>query len=157
MFQGVSGDNDPIHYDVEFCKQKGHKNMLAHGFQVMSQTAAGVGIFPLEVRESLLGMIEISGKYLKPVYKNDTLYPELKIINLISQKTTGIIEMKATILNRNKDLVFKGIQKYLIKKYLNISNNFLMHKFIFRCYFNTNIQNEVDNCYEGKNYCSFWR
>ena len=21
MFQGVSGDNDPIHYDVEFCKQ----------------------------------------------------------------------------------------------------------------------------------------
>ena len=28
MFQGVSGDNDPIHYDVEFCQQKGHKNML---------------------------------------------------------------------------------------------------------------------------------
>ena len=31
MFQGVSGDNDPIHYDVVFCKQKGHKDMLAHG------------------------------------------------------------------------------------------------------------------------------
>ena len=29
MFQGVSGDNDPIHYDVEFCKQKGHKNISA--------------------------------------------------------------------------------------------------------------------------------
>ena len=39
MFQGVSGDNDPIHYDVEFCKQKGHKNMLAHGLEVMCQTA----------------------------------------------------------------------------------------------------------------------
>ena len=57
MFQGVSGDNDPIHYDVEFCKQKGHKNMIAHGIQVMSQTAAGAGIFPSEVRQSLLGMI----------------------------------------------------------------------------------------------------
>ena len=29
MFQGVSGDNDPIHYDKEFCKQKGHKNISA--------------------------------------------------------------------------------------------------------------------------------
>ena len=72
--------------------------------------------FPSEVRESLLGMIEISGKFLKPVYKNDTLYPQLKIINLNSQKTTGIIEMKALILNQNQELVFEGIQKYLIKK-----------------------------------------
>ena len=116
MFQGVSGDNDPIHYDVEFCKHKGHKNMLAHGLQVMSQTAAGAGIFPSEVRQSLLGMIEISGKFLKPVYKDDTLYPELEIINLISQKSTGIIEMKSTILNQFQVLVFEGIQKYLVKK-----------------------------------------
>ena len=116
MFQGVSGDNDPIHYDVEFCKQKGHKNMLAHGMQVMCQTVAGAGNFPSEVRKSLLGMIEVSGKFLKPVYKKDTLYPELEIINLISQKTTGIIEMKAIIINQNKDLVFEGLQKYLIKK-----------------------------------------
>ena len=116
MFQGVSGDNDPIHYDIEFCKQKGHKNMLAHGLQVMCQTAAGAGIFPSEVRQSLLGMIEISGKFLKPVYKNDTLYPELEIINLVSQKSTGIIEMKSTILNQFQVLVFEGIQKYLVKK-----------------------------------------
>ena len=116
MFQGISGANAPIHYDVEFCKQKGHKDMLAHGIQVISQTAAGAGSFPSEVRQSLLGMIEISGKFLKPVYKNDALNPELEIINLVSQKTTGIIEMKATILNQNEELVFEGIQKYLIKK-----------------------------------------
>ena len=75
MFQGSSGDNDPIHYDREFCKKKGHKDMLAHGMQVLNQTAAGAGEFPTEVRESLIGMIEISGKFLKPVYLNDTLYP----------------------------------------------------------------------------------
>lgn len=116
MFQGISGDNDPIHYDREFCKKQGHKDMLAHGIQIMCQTAAGAGNFPSEVRQSLLGMIEISGKFLKPVYKNDTLYPELEITNLISQNTTGIIEMRVTIINQNKDLVFEGIQKYLIKR-----------------------------------------
>ena len=116
MFQGTSGDNDPIHYDREFCIKKGHKNMLAHGIQVLSQTAAGAGTFPSEVRESLIGMIEISGKFLKAVYLNDTLYPSLKITRLTPQNTTGIIFMKATVKNQNGIIVFEGQHKYLIKK-----------------------------------------
>ncbi len=116
MFQGTSGDNDPIHYDKEFCFKKGHKNMLAHGFQILSQTAAGAGNFPSEIRESLIGMIEVSGKFLKPVYLNDTLYPSLKITDLISQTSTGIICMKAIIKNQNDMIVFEGQHKYLLKK-----------------------------------------
>ena len=119
MFQGASGDNDPIHYDREFCKQRGHPEMLAHGFQVLIQTAAGAGTFPSEVRDTLLGLIEVSGKMLKPVYREDTLYPQLIVSNLISQNTTGIIEMKALVNNQNKILVFEGIQKYLIIKKIN--------------------------------------
>ena len=30
-FHLASGDNDPIHCDVEFCKERGHPAMLAHG------------------------------------------------------------------------------------------------------------------------------
>ena len=116
MFQGASGDNDPIHYDKEFCKQRGHPEMLAHGLQVLIQTAAGAGTFPSEVRDTLLGLIEVSGKMLKPVYREDTLYPELVISNLISQNTTGIIEMKALVNNQNNVLVFEGFHKYLVKK-----------------------------------------
>ena len=119
MFQGASGDNDPIHYDKEFCKQRGHPEMLAHGLQVLIQTAAGAGTFPLEVRDTLLGLIDVSGKMLKPVYREDTLYPELVISNLISQNTTGIIEMKALVNNQNNVLVFEGFHKYLVKKKIN--------------------------------------
>ena len=119
MFQAASGDNDPIHYDKEFCKQKGHPEMLAHGLQVLIQTAAGAGSFPSEVRDSLLGLIEVSGKMLKPVYREDTLYPQLIVSNLISQNTTGIIEMKALVNNQNNILVFEGYHKYLIKKKVN--------------------------------------
>ena len=119
MFQGASGDNDPIHYDKEFCKKRGHPEMLAHGLQVLIQTAAGAGSFPSEVRDSLLGLIEVSGKMLKPVYREDTLYPELVVSKLISQNTTGIIEMKALVNNQNHILVFEGYHKYLIKKKIN--------------------------------------
>ena len=116
MFQAVSGDNDPIHYDRVFCKNKGHKDMLAHGMQVMNSSAAGAGNFPSEVRESLIGMIEISGKFLKPVYLGDTLYPSLTIKKLIPQKTTGIICMNVIVNNQDDIKVFEGEQKYLIKK-----------------------------------------
>ena len=53
---------------------------------------------------------------LKPVYREDTLYPELVIMNLIPQNTTGIIEMKALVKNQKDILVFEGYHKYLIKK-----------------------------------------
>ena len=116
MFQGASGDNDPIHYDKEFCKERGHPEMLAHGLQVLIQTAAGAGSFPSEVRDSLLGLIEVYGKMLKPVYREDTLYPQLVVSKLISQNTTGIVEMKALVNNQNNILVFEGFHKYLIRK-----------------------------------------
>ena len=119
MFQAASGDNDPIHYDKEFCKQKGHPEMLAHGLQVLIQTVAGAGTFPSEVKDSLLGLIEVSGKMLKPVYREDTLYPELVVSRLIPQNTTGVIGMKALINNQNNVLVFEGYHKYLIKKKVN--------------------------------------
>ena len=74
--------------------------------------------FSIEVRD-ILGLIEVSGKMLKPVYREDTLYTELVISNLISQNTTGIIEMKALVNNQNNVLVFEGFQKYLVKKKIN--------------------------------------
>src|SRR6266404_3308839 len=42
-FQTVSADNHPIHYDVEYCRERGHPGPLAHGFQVLCFTAAGAG------------------------------------------------------------------------------------------------------------------
>ena len=116
MFQAASGDNDPMHYDIEFCKKRGHPEMLAHGLQVFIQTAAGAGTFPSEVRDSLIGLIEVSGKMLKPVYREDTLYPKLMVSKLTSQNTTGILEMKAIVNNQKNILVFEGSHKYLIKK-----------------------------------------
>ena len=44
-FQLASGDNHPIHYDIEYCREQGMPHMLAHGFQVVIQTAPGAGLF----------------------------------------------------------------------------------------------------------------
>jgi acyl dehydratase len=70
-FQAASGDNHPIHYDREFCRRHGHPELLAHGYQVLIQAAAGAGEFPFLVEDSLIGFLEQSSRFLKPVYAGD--------------------------------------------------------------------------------------
>lgn len=114
-FQSVSLDNHPIHYDREYCKRLGHKAPLAHGLQVLAFTAAGAGLFPHVIGEALIGFIEVSAKFLNAVYPGDTLYPALEIAELIRQKTTGIVAMRATVHNQNGELVLDGTHRYLMR------------------------------------------
>jgi acyl dehydratase len=115
-FQAASGDNHPIHYDVEFCRARGMPGMLAHGFQVLIQTAAGAGLFPHMVEESLKGFLEQSSRFLHPVFAGDTLYPVLEVDELTPQRTTGILGLRSTVHNQKGVLVMEGRQRYLLRK-----------------------------------------
>jgi acyl dehydratase len=115
-FQAASGDNHPIHYDREFCRRHGHAELLAHGFQVLIQTAAGAGPFPFVVEDSLIGFIEQTSRFLKPVYVGDTLYPLLTVSALKAQRTTGVLTLASTVHNQKRELVMDGAQKYLLRK-----------------------------------------
>ena len=114
-FQTLSLDNHPIHYDVEYCKRLGYPAPLAHGLQVLSFTAAGAGLFPHVIGEKLIGFIEVNAKFLKAVFPGDTLYPALTIAELVRQKTTGIVAMRATVHNQKSELVLDGTHKYLMR------------------------------------------
>jgi len=115
-FQAASGDNHPIHYDVEFCRARGMPGMLAHGYQVLIQTAAGAGMFPHMVEESLKGFLEQSSRFLHPVFAGDTLYPALEVDEATPQRTTGILGLRSTVHNQKGVLVMEGRQRYLLRK-----------------------------------------
>jgi len=115
-FQMASGDNHPVHYDVEYCRARGLPHMLAHGFQVLIQTAAGAGLFPHMVEESLKAFIEQSSCFLRPVYVGDTLYPSLEVTELVPNRTTGVITLRSEVYNQKRELVLDGLQKYLLRK-----------------------------------------
>lgn len=115
-FQAVSGDNHPIHYDRHYCARYGHRDLLAHGFQVLAQTAAGAGQLPHQMGASLIGFIEQSSRFRKGVYAGDTLYPRLVISELIGQRTTGVMVCAASVHNHNGELVLDGQHKYLLRR-----------------------------------------
>jgi acyl dehydratase len=115
-FQTASGDTHPIHYDVEYCRARGMPDLLAHGFQTLVHTAPGAGLFPYIVEESLVGFLEQSSKFLKPVYAGDTIYPVLEVTELVPGRTTGVVTLRSTVFNQRKELVLEGMQKFLVRR-----------------------------------------
>lgn len=115
-FQAASGDNHPVHYDVEYCRARGMPHMLAHGFQVLIQTAAGAGLFPHMVEESLKGFLDQSSRFLHPVFVGDTLYAALEVDEVTPQRSTGVIGLRSTVHNQAGALVMDGRQRYLLRK-----------------------------------------
>jgi acyl dehydratase len=114
-FQAISLDNHPIHYDVEYCKALGHPGPLAHGLQVLCFTAAGAGLFPHEIGDILLGMVEVRAKILRSAYPGDTLFPVLAITALKKQQTTGLVTMAALVDNQRGERILDGEHTYLLR------------------------------------------
>jgi len=115
-FQAASGDNHPIHYNREYCRARGLPDMLAHGYQVAIQTAAGAGIFPHLVEDSLKAFLEQSSRFLHPVLVGDTLYPALEVDELTPSRSTGVVGLKSTVHNQAGVLVLDGRHRYLIRR-----------------------------------------
>ena len=115
-FQTISADNHPIHYDLEYCRERGHQGPLAHGFQILCFTAAGASTFVHQISDALIAFVEQSSKFLKPVHAGDTLYPMLEIAALTPQRSTGVVTLAATVHNQRGELVLTGDQKILLRK-----------------------------------------
>jgi acyl dehydratase len=115
-FQAASGDTHPIHYDVEYCRARGMPGLLAHGFQTLIHTAPGAGLFPFLVEDSLIGFLEQSSRFLKPVHAGDTIYPALEVTDLTPGRTTGVVTLRSTVFNQRRELVLEGMQKFLVRR-----------------------------------------
>ena len=115
-FQAASGDNHPIHYDAEYCRARGMPGMLAHGLQTLIQTAAGAGLFPYLTEESLIGFLEQSSRFLKPVFVGDTLYPALEVDEQTPNRSTGVVGLASIVHNQRGEVVLEGRQRSLLRR-----------------------------------------
>ena len=115
-FQAASGDNHPIHYDRAYCQARGLPDMLAHGYLVAIQTAAGAGTFPHLVEQSLKAFLDQSSRFLHPVFVGDTLYACLEVDELTPNRTTGVVGLRSTVHNQRGVLVLEGRHRYLLRK-----------------------------------------
>ncbi|GIS91198.1 MAG: hypothetical protein CM1200mP20_12390 [Pseudomonadota bacterium] len=99
MFQAASGDNDPIHYDVDFCRERGHEELLAQAFRYDPDRCRCRYVSQRSCQ--FTDRHDRSHRTVsKTRYRGNTLYPLLEITDLTEQRSTGVITMRKTIHNQ---------------------------------------------------------
>jgi acyl dehydratase len=116
LYSEASGESHPLHSDDDYGRAQGLPGMMAHGFQVLIQTTAGAGEFHSLVEESLIGLIEQSSRFRKPVFVGDVLQPILQVVELAPNIATGEISLRSTVHNQRGELVLEGAQRFLLRR-----------------------------------------
>jgi acyl dehydratase len=116
FFAGLTGDNHPIHYDVEYARTKTpFGRPLAHGLLLAALTALGAGTLAPHVHESMIAFLEQHSRFRAPAYVGDTMYPALEVSELIPKRGRGVLKLRATITNQRGELVLEGEHVYLVR------------------------------------------
>lgn len=115
LFSALTGDNHPIHYDVEYAKQTRFGRPVAHGYLITIMTAMGGSNLNFAVENSIVAFIEQTSRVLKPVFVGDTLTPQGEVIEILPKGKQGILKFRTWVTNQTGETVLEGTQTYLIK------------------------------------------
>jgi acyl dehydratase len=110
VFEGVSGDLNPLHSDAVFAEQSIYGERIAPGALVLSM-ATGLrqrtGLFD----GTLMGFLEIRGwRFLAPVRIGDTIRVVTEITELreTSKPDRGVMAQRVEVLNQDDAVVQSG-------------------------------------------------
>ena len=100
-FIEISGDDNPVHIDENFAKRTIFKKPIAHGLISASLISAGL--------TKLMGEGNIwltqDLKFEKPVYIDDEVTANLKVVNIDSNK---VYRIETTLRNQKGKIVISG-------------------------------------------------
>lgn len=104
MFLKISGDENPLHNDDEFAKERGYEGKVVYGMLTAALYSTLAGVY-LPGEKSLLQSVE--SKFTKPVYVGD----ELTVIGKVLEKndTCQLIRVRADIKNQNGEKVSRAV------------------------------------------------
>ena len=114
FFSGLTGDNHPLHYDVEYAKGTRFGRPVAHGLLLAAMAALGAGPLASLVQESIVAFVEQSSRFLGPAFVGDTLHPELEVAALDPRTRTGLVTFISRIVNQRGETLLEGFHVYRV-------------------------------------------
>jgi 3-hydroxybutyryl-CoA dehydratase len=117
FFAGMTGDAHPIHYDDEYAKSTRFGRPIIHGLHLMALTALGATPLSNQLTDSMIAMLEQQATFRKPVFKDDTLRPQIEIeaIDREPGKDWGKLAMKVRLINQREEIVLEGRHVYMVR------------------------------------------
>jgi len=116
-FAALTGDAHPIHYDDEYAKSTRFGRPIVHGLHLMALTALGATPLSAQLADSMIAMLEQQATFRKPVFKDDTLRPQIEIdaIDRLPGKDWGKLAMKVRLINQREEIVLEGRHVYMVR------------------------------------------
>ena len=112
FFSGLTGDNHPIHYDVEYAKSTKFGAPLAHGLLLAGMTALGGSDASFQIDGFVF--IEQGSRFLKPVTVGDTIRTELKVEKIWQEGKRRFVRFATAMINQRDEAVLEGFHIYQI-------------------------------------------
>ena len=112
FFSGLTGDNHPIHYDVEYAKSTKFGVPLAHGLLLAGMTALGGSDASFQIDG--LVFIEQGSRFLKPVTVGDTIRTELTVEKIWQEGKRRFVRFATAMINQRDEAVLEGFHIYQI-------------------------------------------
>jgi acyl dehydratase len=112
FFSGLTGDNHPIHYDVEYARRTRFGRPLAHGLLLASMTALGAS----SAAHRLDGFVfvEQGCRFLKPVIVGDTIRPRLTVEKVWREGRRRFVRLATALVNQRDETVLEGFHVYQV-------------------------------------------
>ncbi len=112
FFSGLTGDNHPIHYDVEYAKSTKFGAPLAHGLLLAGMTALGGSDASFQIDGFVF--IEQGSRFLKPVTVGDTIRTELTVEKIWQDGKRRFVRFATAMINQRDETVLEGFHIYQI-------------------------------------------
>ena len=107
QFLSITGDNNPLHTDLDYAKSKGHEEVVVYGLLTSSAFSTLAGVY-LPGKYSLIHSVEIN--FAKPVFVSSS---PLRVSGEVIDKDDRFsrITLKVNIFDKNNAKVCRGIMQ----------------------------------------------
>ncbi|TMJ01704.1 MAG: dehydratase [Alphaproteobacteria bacterium] len=115
-FAGLTADFNPVHMDDVFAAENGFGGRITHGPMIVGM-AFGLASRADVMDGTVLALLEIGWKFIKPVRPGDTISA---IFTVIEKRPTrapdrGVVTLQIDVLNQHGDVVQTGTATALIR------------------------------------------
>lgn len=110
QFRIITGDDNPLHADAVYAREKGYENKVVYGMLTASFLSTLAGVY-LPGERSLIHSVET--KFLKPVLAGDVLVVSGTVAEL--DERFSCLKLRVEIWNQKREKVLRGSMQIGVK------------------------------------------
>src|SRR3954463_15453902 len=116
-FAGLTADFNPVHMDDVYAAESDFKGRITHGPMIIGM-AFGLASRADVMDGTVLALLEIGWKFVKPVRPGDTISA---VVTVLEKRPTrapdrGVVTLQIEVLNQHGEVTQSGTAKTLIRR-----------------------------------------